>query len=538
MLDFLQLQEFYRKYAAEAHLTFQTTVYAAGVLFALLALESFIRFRRHLQGIKRPLGASWLWGHEREVWEQSAGVAYANWMSLLQTDVFKIKGALRKPDILVVADPLAVTYIMQKRIYDYPHSEVVRPRIARLLGKSLGWVEGESEHKRMRHLVAPALSNDAIKKGVHKVFSAAETLEDNLQKHINAHGGASVISVCDWVNQATIDVIGKFGFDHNFEGGRSEDAQKILNSWRNMAIMGISERGFLALMLLRRFPILNYLPLKALKAQGDVRMNIHSGVAKEIIRRSQGGSTDGNDLLSRLINAHEESKISTEELMDHISMFIMAGSETTSQTLGYALWELAKNHVVQDKLRAEITSMPSDLSYEDIQSATKLPYLDAVTRETLRFHPAAPYMERVSLKVDALPLRQPLTTSTGEILNEVTVEKGQTIIIPIHAMSRQDSVWGDGSTYRPERWLEGLPFADKLPSGWSHLLAFSDGPRNCIGFRLAIFQFKVILAGLIRKFEFHDTGAAIKNKVTSSMQPVTIGEENISPRLPVKVTLV
>jgi hypothetical protein len=42
-----------------------------------------------------------------------------------------------------------------------------------------------------------------------------------------------------------IDVIGKFGFDHNFEGGRSEDAQKILNSWRNMAIMGISEKGFL-----------------------------------------------------------------------------------------------------------------------------------------------------------------------------------------------------------------------------------------------------------------------------------------------------
>ncbi|KAF5347370.1 hypothetical protein D9758_011271 [Tetrapyrgos nigripes] len=271
MLDFLQLQEFYRKYTAEAHLTFQTTVYVAGVLFALLALESFIRFRRHLQGIKRPLGASWLWGHEREVWEQSAGVAYANWMSLLQTDVFKIKGALRKPDILVVADPLAVTYIMQKRIYDYR--------------KSLGWVEGESEHKRMRHLVAPALSNDAIKKGVHKVFSAAETLEDNLQKHMNAHGGASVISACDWVNQATIDVIGKFGFDHNFEGGRSEDAQKILNSWRNMAIMGISERGFLALMLLRRFPILNYLPLKALKAQGDVRMNIHSGVAKVSVFR-------------------------------------------------------------------------------------------------------------------------------------------------------------------------------------------------------------------------------------------------------------
>jgi hypothetical protein len=116
--------------------------------------------------------------------------------------------------------------------------------------------------------------------------------------------------------------------------------------------------------------------------------------------------------MALVVNAHEESKISTEELMDHVCFLLlnktkekpnsygfrlacsctysrfsssgndnqdvyrsMAGSETTSQTLGYALWELAKNHAVQDKLRAELMSMPSNLTYEDIQSATKLPYL-------------------------------------------------------------------------------------------------------------------------------------------------------------------
>lgn len=55
-------------------------------------------------------------------------------------------------------------------------------------------------------------------------------------------------------------------------------------------------------MLLRRFPILNSLPLKALKAQGDVRRTIHSGVARELLRRESGvaASGDGSDLLSRL----------------------------------------------------------------------------------------------------------------------------------------------------------------------------------------------------------------------------------------------
>ena len=79
---------------------------------------------------------------------------------------------------LVLADPGGIAHILQKRIYDYrehpprpsphvlltltetraDHSAVVRPRVARLLGRGLGWVEGEAAHKRMRHLVAPALA--------------------------------------------------------------------------------------------------------------------------------------------------------------------------------------------------------------------------------------------------------------------------------------------------------------------------------------------------------------------------------------------
>ncbi len=75
----------------------------------------------------------------------------------------------------MLSDPVAITHILQKRIYDYrelcyylvkddvncyiiDHSKVVRPRVARFLGKGLGWVEGESEHKRMKRLVAPSLS--------------------------------------------------------------------------------------------------------------------------------------------------------------------------------------------------------------------------------------------------------------------------------------------------------------------------------------------------------------------------------------------
>ena len=62
----------------------------------------------------------------------------------------------------------------------------------------------------------------------------------------------------------------------------------------------------------------------------------------------------------------------------------------------------------------------------------------------------------------------------------------QTVLIPIIAIHRLDSVWDDADEFRPERWLEKLPPAEKLCSGWSNTLAFSDGPRNCIGSRLGM----------------------------------------------------
>jgi hypothetical protein len=58
------------------------------------------------------------------------------------------------------------------------------------------------------------------------------------------------------------------------------------------------------------------------------------------------------------------------------------------------------------------------------------------------------------------------------------------VIIPIIAIQRLDSVWSDPDSFKPERWLEDLPSSEKLQYGWSSLLAFSDGPRACIGFRL------------------------------------------------------
>lgn len=69
------------------------------------------------------------------------------------------------------------------------------------------------------------------------------------------------------------------------------------------------------------------------------------------------------------------------------------------------------------------------------------------------------------------------STMTDDVLLQV-------VVIPCIAIHRMDSVWKDPDVFRPERWLVDLPPSDMLCAGWSNTLAFSDGPRNCIGYRL------------------------------------------------------
>ncbi|KAF7968448.1 hypothetical protein HWV62_30575, partial [Athelia sp. TMB] len=89
-----------------------------GLLFgaACLALPSY-RYRAFMSFVPMPDGASWIWGHEKIIFDSSTSTAYTRWYVTLGTYVIRVRGALWKPDILVVADPAAISHIMGKQIY-------------------------------------------------------------------------------------------------------------------------------------------------------------------------------------------------------------------------------------------------------------------------------------------------------------------------------------------------------------------------------------------------------------------------------------
>ncbi|KAI0704538.1 cytochrome P450 [Earliella scabrosa] len=510
-----------------------TALFIIAVLVAWIVATAF-GSKSSIRLLPMPRSSHLIWGHEKEVYARQPGKTYRKWAQELGL-TYRIKAALGAPDVLVLNDPGGIAHILQRRIYNYHHSMVVRPRVARLLGKGLGWVEGETEHKRMRQLVSPSLSRENVKSMSQDVRLGTLQIIDELALLIQSQSTDSTVNVVDWMAKATLNVIGRVGFLHDFDGGNSQEAQQILGGRRHSLTFVYQYVSFLSLMLFRRFPILNSLPILAVQSQSYARLAVKSGVARELLRRNtelvkSGSAASQQDLLSRLLVAHASGAVSEEELYDQISTFIIAGHETTTQVLSFSIYEISRHEDVQRRLRDELSAFKWELSFEDYASRT--PYLDAVLKETLRMYPALPYMERVAMKDDIIPLREPVRLENGQVVSEIPVTAGQVVIIPIIAIHRMDSVWKDPDVFRPERWLEELPPTKTLCSGWANTLAFSDGPRNCVGRHFAIFEYKVMITYLLQRFQLRDAGMDVNLKVSSSLQAFVQGREDLGPCLP------
>ncbi|KAK7039123.1 hypothetical protein VNI00_010308 [Paramarasmius palmivorus] len=246
----------------------------------------------------------------------------------------------------------------------------------------------------------------------------------------------------------------------------------------------------------------------------------------EEVKRQVGG---GRDVLSLLIK--ENMKATSE---DRLSKDELLGQTALSRTL-----LLLAHHIgIQHKLREEIDEAfrDGDASYETLVS---LPLLDAVCRETLRLHPPISKLQRVAKHDTILPLSKPVIGSDGSAMKEILVPKNTEIHCSIINGNRNTDVWGpDAAEWKPERWLKPLPASltdANMPGVYSHLMTFSAGQRSCIGFKFSQLEMKVVLALLIRTFEFSDSGKEVSWDLTPITSPRMEGFD--SPRMPIIMKL-
>ncbi|CAK7203110.1 hypothetical protein SEUCBS139899_005839 [Sporothrix eucalyptigena] len=183
-----------------------------------------------------------------------------------------------------------------------------------------------------------------------------------------------------------LDVIGDLSFNKTFGQVESGEEHQYVKDFNN-AFMLIGLQTTFAFII----PFIPYLPFKGLKDAyfGLQRVFTYSQErVKEYLARD--ASNKKGSLMSGYLdmNTGELKKgYSTWSIALAGHGFIIAGSEATSITLTYIIWNLIQYPEIDRKLRAELSTLPAESSYTEL---AKLPYMDSVIRETLRIYPPAP----------------------------------------------------------------------------------------------------------------------------------------------------
>jgi len=223
-----------------------------------------------------------------------------------------------------------------------------------------------------------------------------------------------------------------------------------------------------------------------------------------LIHQKRGQMKNGHDrkaredILSRFILASEEDPETMNDryLRDIALSFLIAGKDTTANTLSWFFYMLCKNPIVQDKVAYEIKESVEWAQEDNMETYTrrlnqgaidKMHYLHATLTETLRLYPAVPVDGKMADEDDVLP-------------NGYRVIKGDGMNYMIYAMGRMKYLWGkDAEEFRPERWLVNGVFQQESPYKF---ISFNAGPRICLGKEFAYRQMKIVAATLIHFFRF------------------------------------
>lgn len=120
---------------------------------------------------------------------------------------------------------------------------------------------------------------------------------------------------------------------------------------------------------------------------------------------------------------------------------MLAGHDTTSTAVVWTLYALSQAPELQHKLRAELSSVPSDTPNMDDLNA--LPYLEWVVRESLRLYSPIANSFRIATRDTEIPVGKPFTDRYGRQVDRIRIRKDQGIFIPIAAVNRTKEIWGE-----------------------------------------------------------------------------------------------
>ncbi|XP_027334308.1 geraniol 8-hydroxylase-like isoform X2 [Abrus precatorius] len=240
------------------------------------------------------------------------------------------------------------------------------------------------------------------------------------------------------------------------------------------------------------------------------------------LRSLEKESKECNDVLDSVLELmlEENSQISRLHISHLFLDLFVAGIDTTASTIEWAMTELLRNPKVQEKVREELQLVFAKGEQLEESNISKLPFLRAVVKETLRLHPPAPFLV-------------PHNSSIEAELGGFMVPKSAQILVNVWAMGRDSSIWTNPNEFMPERFLEsGIDFKGQD----FELIPFGAGRRICPGLSLAFRTVHIVLASLLFDYDWKlMNGQKSEDVDVSEKFGITLNKAQPLQIIPIKV---
>ena len=341
--------------------------------------------------------------------------------------------------------------------------------------------DDEPNWQRAHDILAPGFTREAMQRYHPTMAGTASRLVARWDRHLD---GAPVDAPAD-LTRLTLDTVAQTGFGFDFGCLERSEPHPFVAAM--VAGLRRAQRRTIAPPLIGR-------ALDRSAGRRDAEdASYLAGIVDEIIRaRQASGRTGGDDLLGLMLGTAQRgtgAKLDLANVRSQVITFLVAGHETTSGALSFALYYLVKHPAVAARAQAEVDRVwgPDNGTAPAYQQVTKLRYVRRILDESLRLWPTAPAFSREARAGTVLGGRYRMRPGAWAL-----------VLTP---MLHRDPGWGgDPDSFDPDRFA---PEAVRARPG--HLFKpFGTGPRACIGRQFALHEATLVLGMLLRRYNLHD----------------------------------
>jgi cytochrome P450 len=352
-----------------------------------------------------------------------------------------------------------------------------------LLGDGLLTAEGEP-HRRHRKLLAPAFAP-------RRIASYGKIMIEETREQMSRWSPGEHIDLADEMMEMTLAIAGRtlFGVDVRRDASTVAHALELAMRSTVGNITSPIQLGY-------RWPLPRHLRMRR-------AVQLLDDVVYRLIAEGRALGKDRGDVLSMLLVARDEddgTALTDHEVRDEVMTLLLAGHETTANTLTWTWYELGKNPHVLARLEAELQRVLGDrpITTDDLPA---LPWTAAVIDEAMRLHPPAYVTGRQAARdVEIGGHRFP---------------EGSILVVNIRGIHRRADYFPEPLAFRPERMLADA----KRARPRNHYLPFGAGPRVCIGAHFALVEAQLALATMVQHASLRPLKTSVAGEPLVTLRP-------------------